>query len=775
MNDLPSSPTATDLQIDAPPPGTPATGPTSSRALAWLTTDGVDPDEHYRWLVEDANDIVYAHDLEGRFVAVNRAGERVTGYSRDELLRMTITEVVAPEWLPLARQMLARKLSGEERTLYELPIVASDGRRVWLEVSTRLIRREGQPVGVQGIARDISDRKQGEDTLRQSEERFRLLVENSNDGIWLLAADALIFYASRPVTRLLGYALDEVVGHRVFDFVHPDDRERVSWVYASCLDRPGMAQTAEFRFRHKDDRWLHLEAAMVSRLDDPAIGAVVVNYRDISARRRAEQALQESEERFRAVFESALVGVASVDLSGRVIDVNHAVVVMSGLPREELCGRSLSDLAHPDDLDRGRGEFLELVSGQRDSYRAERRYLGKGGRVFWADVSVSLVRDASGAPSFCLSILQNVTERKQAEEELRESNRRLSVWVHELEQRTREIGLLSEMGDMLQACRTVDEAYEVVGPIGVRLFPDAVGCVSATAPNGGLVDTVARWGEERESATFHADDCWALRRGRPHLVDEAASGPLCRHLAGRGLRGALCVPMMAHGELLGVLTLGVHDPGRLDEARRRLAMTVAEHVALAVANLKLRETLQSQSIRDPLTGLFNRRYMEESLERELRRARRGGHTVGVIMLDLDHFKPLNDTWGHAAGDEMLRAAAGVLQRSIRAEDIACRYGGEEFVLILPEVTLDDAASRAESIRQSARALRVPFHRQVIGPLTLSAGVAVFPDHGPSADALLRAADAALYEAKARGRDRVAVNRAGGLFGESIVDYQTGQT
>ncbi len=186
---------------------------------------------------------------------------------------------------------------------------------------------------------------------------------------------------------------------------------------------------------------------------------------------------------------------------------------------------------------------------------------------------------------------------------------------------------------------------------------------------------------------------------------------------------------------------------------------------------RLHETLRSQSIRDPLTGLFNRRYMEESLDREMRRARRGGHAVGVIMLDLDHFKALNDTRGHEAGDEMLRATASLLQRSIRAEDIACRYGGEEFVLILPEVSLDDAAQRAESIRLAARVLRVPFHRQVIGPLTLSAGVAVFPDHGPSSDALLRAADAALYQAKARGRDRVAVNRAGGLFGESIVDFE----
>ena len=192
-------------------------------------------------------------------------------------------------------------------------------------------------------------------------------------------------------------------------------------------------------------------------------------------------------------------------------------------------------------------------------------------------------------------------------------------------------------------------------------------------------------------------------------------------------------------------------------------MTVAEHIALALANLKLRETLRSQSIRDPLTGLFNRRYMEESLEREMRRASRGRHPVGIIMLDLDHFKKFNDSYGHDAGDALLRIVGNTLQRSIRAEDIACRYGGEEFTLILPEASLIDAAQRAESIRESIRNLNIQHRRQQLGGVTVSAGVAIFPDHGPTGDAVLRAADAALYQAKARGRDRVAINHAGGIF------------
>jgi diguanylate cyclase (GGDEF)-like protein len=203
------------------------------------------------------------------------------------------------------------------------------------------------------------------------------------------------------------------------------------------------------------------------------------------------------------------------------------------------------------------------------------------------------------------------------------------------------------------------------------------------------------------------------------------------------------------------------DPRPLDPGRR-LASTVAEHVALALANLRLHDTLRSQSIRDPLTGLFNRRYMEESLQREIRRAARARQPVGIIMVDIDRFKDLNDQHGHEAGDTLLRAVGAILERSVRAEDIACRYGGEEFTLILPEASLVEASQRAEYIRQAIGHLSVQHERQHLDQVTVSAGVAMYPEHGPTGDIVLRAADAALYQAKARGRNRTVINRATGF-------------
>ncbi len=642
----------------------------------------------------------------------------------------------------------------------ELIRQARDGRRVPLEVSTRLIERDGAPIGVQGVARDITERKRADELLRDSEERFRLLVEHSSDGIYLVGPDGLVAYASQPVARILGYEIGELTGRHFLDYVHPQDRDKAAWFFADVLGKPGVPVRASYRCLHADGEFRHLESIGVSRLAEPGVGAVVINFRDVTDRWRAEQALLESEERFRAVFESALVGIARVDIGGRVVEANRALEDMLGLSAEELRGRVLHGFIHPDEAELSQREWKDLVEGAVEHCRAERRVIRRDGQHVWATLTASMVRDAAARPRFGIFILENISERKQAEAALQETNRRLADWVAELEQRKREISLLSEMGDMLRACRSLEEAYGVIAPMASQLFPLESGAVSVIPPGSAFVETVAVWGAPQGARLFEMDDCWALRRGRPHLVEDGRRGLVCKHAGAAGDAACICVPMLAQGELLGLLHMTIGEKGRSLEARCRFVMTVAEHISLAIANLKLRETLRSQSIRDPLTGLFNRRYMEESLEREMRRAARGHRTVGIIMLDLDYFKSFNDSYGHDAGDVLLRMVGHTLQRSIRAEDIACRYGGEEFTLIMPEASLADAAARADEIRHAVRQLQVEHRRQSLTGVTLSAGVAIFPEHGPTGDAVLRAADAALYQAKARGRNRIVLNRAG---------------
>ena len=357
-------------------------------------------------------------------------------------------------------------------------------------------------------------------------------------------------------------------------------------------------------------------------------------------------------------------------------------------------------------------------------------------------------------------------ERARAEQALREAYEQLVLSLEEMQQRSREATRVSEMAELLQSSQTAEEAYKIVGRAVPELFPVESGALCVLGSSHNLVEAVVVWGKSPpEEQVFARDDCWALRLGRVHRVDDPKVGQLCRHVGAAPAAGYLCVPLLAQGEVLGVLHVlsSPHSASEPEESRKplsgaeqRLAVTLAEHIALALANLRLHESLRQQSIRDTLTGLFNRRYLEESLERELRRAIRKQRPLGLILLDVDNFKSFNDTFGHDAGDTLLRELGHFLQGHTRREDIACRYGGEEFTLILPEVTLDTTRQRAEQLREEVKCLHIQYRGRALGRITLSLGVAAYPDHGSTAEALLRAADIVLYHAKEGGRDRVIV-------------------
>ncbi len=356
-----------------------------------------------------------------------------------------------------------------------------------------------------------------------------------------------------------------------------------------------------------------------------------------------------------------------------------------------------------------------------------------------------------------IELRAQVLEMRILANEHRKAQEVLQSAKSELEQHTREIAILSEMGELLQSCLTTNEAYTVIDHTAQQLFPDESGALSVLNDTRDLVEMVVAWGEEAVGERlFSPGDCWALRRGQLYDFKPGSSGLICKHVGEPHPSSYMCMPLMAQGETLGILHLRSNSPSVLLESKMQLAMSVAEHMALALANLKLRESLRSQAIRDPLTGLFNRRYMEESLDRELKRAKRKQVQVGMIMIDIDHFKKFNDSYGHAAGDYLLRELGVFLNSLIRGEDIASRYGGEEFIIILPEASREETMQRAEQIRRDVKNLNLSNHFQAQDPMTLSVGVAIYPQHGGDAENILRAVDAALYQAKREGRDHVAI-------------------
>jgi diguanylate cyclase (GGDEF)-like protein len=359
---------------------------------------------------------------------------------------------------------------------------------------------------------------------------------------------------------------------------------------------------------------------------------------------------------------------------------------------------------------------------------------------------------------------------KRAEAELRESHGELASALERQKQQARDMTLLSEMGDFLQACPILEDSYAIIGYYTPRLLPFRNGVLYLSNESRDTLEAVSAWGvleEDNRHPRCAPAHCWALRREQILWMDESSTGLRCHHLDHSEVAQYMCVPLFAQREVLGILHLQsrkAEAPAPIPEGEAHtrvfsLAKTVGEHITLAVANLRLRETLRNQSIRDGLTGLFNRRYLEETLDREIHRAAREQAPLSIIFIDIDHFKSFNDEYGHEAGDAVLRQLGTFLTAQVRYEDIACRYGGEEFVIVLPDAAIGIAAQRAEGMRAGVKGMNVQVGGKLLKGITLSLGVSAIPEFEASGEILLRAADAALYQAKAEGRDRVVIAKA----------------
>jgi diguanylate cyclase (GGDEF)-like protein/PAS domain S-box-containing protein len=500
-------------------------------------------------------------------------------------------------------------------------------------------------------------------------------------------------------------------------------------------------------FTDEDAHWLQTVAGVLSTTLE---------------RRKHEDALRLSESKFSGLFRSSPDAMIVSDVAGgAILEVNDGFLEVTGFSRQEVIGRTLHEL----------GVWPALAPDAREGNAPDReapavrnlevRFRARSGdeRLGLCSREPVMVADRSCV----LTVVRDVTDMRRVQEQMEAANARLTRWVDELEARSREISLLNDMGDLLQTCLTSAEASAIAAQFARQLIAGSRGAIYVFGDGARMLSAAATWGSDPASAVpFIPEQCWALRRGRAYAVTGAEVGLACNHVRARG-RAYLCVPMMAQGEALGVLHVMEDAPGGgsahgawLDQARQRLIVAVAEHVGLALANLALRERLHVQSVRDPLTGLYNRRFMEESLGVEIARGRRSSLPVALMLFDLDHFKRINDSFGHQAGDAVLVDVARLFTSRLRTGDVVCRFGGEEFLFLLPGMTLAGATARAEEIRRAVHDLELRADEHAVGPMTASVGVAVYPDHGETADVLLRAADSALYRAKANGRDRVEI-------------------
>jgi len=462
-----------------------------------------------------------------------------------------------------------------------------------------------------------------------------------------------------------------------------------------------------------------------------------------------------------ALLSAVPEGVLEVDPSGNITFVNAQLCELFGYLPHELVGKGIEVLVPPE-VRQGHAErraaFWSSSRSRPMGSGLDITGVRKDGTRIAIDISLTRVTTRRGITMYCL--VRDNSARRAFQEQLVEANRRLTESVIMLERNSRELHTLNDMGELLHSSNTERELYDILTHTMERLFPAWSGALYMV----GLLHETAmishKWGSHANTLNraITSDDCWALRRGRAHHIVHSGDQPRCHHQPDALACCTHCVPLTGQGELLGILHLCRDDQGKAaaTSAQPQLLQALANQIALSTANLRLRNSLRVQSTRDPLTGLGNRRVVDEHFEALVQQACAARQDLSLLVLDIDHFKSFNDQFGHESGDIVLREVGGLLRRTLRHDDIACRLGGEEFVTLLPDTSSAEAERVGEKLRRAGELLRPQRVGTELGKVSVSVGVATMDKRGDTADALIRRADRALYRAKAGGRNCVVV-------------------
>jgi diguanylate cyclase (GGDEF)-like protein/PAS domain S-box-containing protein len=692
-------------------------------------------------------------DSQFHILKANRALCSLLGYSASEIRALRITDIAhdSENCIRLMGQVFDGSVPVAR---FEEQLIGKKRESVWVQI-TLSSEDPAKPCLI--LVEDIGTRKWAELALRHEKQLLEGLINSSVDGI--LAFDSQGFFTvwNPGMERIFGVSARETLGRPAFKAcpflkeLGEDANFAAALMGKKVISRekryaiPGRKTVVFFEGYY---------GPMYNLPTGDVIGGLAI-IRDVTERRLAEVGKRISEERYRELFENAQDMIYTFDLAGKIMSVNKAAERILGYSRAEALQMRFSQFVAPE-FQQTANRMIDRQIADETPITQELDFVTRDNSRIKLEVSHRLVF-REGKAIGIQGIARDITERKQSEEALQEANKKLEAWVHELEQRTKEMTLLGEMGDILRACFTKEEVYDVIMRVARELFPQQGGALFVIGPSRTIVESVAEWGDvSGVELTFAPDECWGLRRGRVHWVEDTGVGLLCRHLHAPPPSGYMCVPMMAQSEAVGVLYVTIPEGTQMPEAKRRVAMAMAEHVAMALSNLRLHEKLRNQSIRDQLTGLFNRSFMEESLELELRRASRSQIPLSVIMLELDNFQSINDNYGLDVGDSILRRTGMLIQANVRKGDIACRYSNQTYVILLPQGSYDIGHQRAENLCSLARNLEVKHQGTQVGHLSASVGLAVFPGHGQTVETLMRSAEAALNRAKTSGGDCIIV-------------------
>lgn len=672
-------------------------------------------------------------DIPGNQMRVNERWAEIVGYTREELAPITpetFFKLVHPDDLAQSNTLLEAHLEGRSPHYDSLCRMRhKQGHWIWVQDRGRVYERDGQgrPLWMAGAHADVTELQQARQEAANMRQRLQAVVDASDEvAVIATDVDGVVNLFNTGAQKLLGYRPDEVIGRvnpglfhdpeemRAYLQPHMQADGRLPAVFEALSARAAQGTWShQWTFLRKDGerRQVRLSISPLDCAGGNRIGYVGMAVDLTPLLQVREQAFLASE-KFAGAFSSAALGMALVSLEGRWLDVNDSLCGILGYTRAELLQIDFQTLTHPDDLHTDLALLGDLLAGRRAHYHMEKRYLGKAGNLVWGRLSVSLVRTENGEPLHFVSQIQDVTAQRLSGQQLRESEQRTRVTLDAVADMVLTLDLQGGI-QYANAAATRALAGEGAGVLAGSQLQEVMELTTEYAPRSPL-DVAVLLDPDSNAVDLHSD---LLLSVGAHLLPVDLTRAWLRDENGQST-GAVWV---------------IRDVTQ-QRARQREARHLAEI--------------------DPLTELSNRRGFEAHLQQAITRVARTGQSASLMYIDLDHFKPVNDTHGHLAGDAVLWAVASVLRHGVRDSDIVARLGGDEFAVILAGCSLKRARRIASDLLEAMRGLSIPWDQR---RLSVGASIGIAPLFGGmSVDDAVAAADAQCYRAKAMGRDNVQV-------------------